>query len=145
MSVFSVWRASHFVMFCCSGSHSGHSCAHRRLHVAASLVHVVGHLRLTPCHCRLPHPVRVAQSVWHDATRTQPRPRLFFLVGSQRVLRHPVREDGGHQAAQVLDGPPADEPVGHLLPLLSVHLHGQPRRRHGRREDLRTTVGHTRP
>lgn len=122
------------------GSHPGHGRTHWRLHVASPLVHVARHLRLPPRHRRLPHPVRVAQPVRHDAARTQPRPGLLLLVGAQRVLRHSVREDGGHQAAEVLDGPAADEPVGHLLPVLSVHLHRQPRRRHGRGEDLRTAV-----
>lgn len=110
--------------FLSPGANPGHRGPHRRLHVAPPLVHVAGHLRLPPCHRCLPHPIRVAQSLWHDAAWAQPGSRLLLLLGAQRVLRHPVWTHGGHQAPQVLDGTATDEPVGHLLSVLPVHLHG---------------------
>lgn len=39
--------------------------------------------------------------------------------------------------AQMLDRAVPDESVGHLLPAGAVQLHRQPRRRHGRGEDVR--------
>lgn len=107
----------------CPGSYSRHSCTHWCLHVASALVHVAWHLCLSPRHRHLPHLVWVVQPVWYDATWTQPRPGVLLLLSSKCVLRHSLRENGGHQAAKVLDRPPADEPLGHLLSVLSVHLH----------------------
>lgn len=127
------------------GSYPRHSGTHRCLHVASPLVHVARHLRLPPRHRRLPHPVRVAQPVWYDASWTQPRTGVLLLLGAQRVLRHSLREDGGHQATEMLDRPPADEPLGNLLSVLPVHLHCESSCRHGRGEDLRTTVRDTWP
>lgn len=127
------------------GSHSWHGCTHRGLYVASTLVNVARHLCLPPRHRRLPHPVRVAQPVRYDAAWTQQRPGVLFLLRAQRVLRYSLWEDGGHQAPEVLDRSPADEPVGHLLSVLSVHLHSQSGCRHGRREDLRTAVRDTWP
>lgn len=129
----------------CSGSYSWHRCTHRSLHVAPPLVHVARHLRLPPRHRRLPHPVRVAQPVRYDAPWTQPRPGVLLLLRAQRVLRYSLWEDGGHQAPEVLDRSSANELVGHLLSVLSVHLHSKSGCRHGRGEDLRTAVRDTWP